>query len=138
MHERPLHGYTVLLIEDNDDFREVFRLRLESLGAHVLVVADGLAGLGQMARPPLPNAVLCDLTMPTMDGLEFARRVRLDPRYRRVLLVAVTGSDSDADVLQTWRAGFDAHLVKPVSDEALGALARRVEGDFTAEWPPSA
>jgi CheY-like chemotaxis protein len=138
MPERPLRERTILLIEDDDDSREVFRLRLESLGAHVLVAADGLAGLWQMAGQPFANAVLCDLTMPIMDGPEFARRVRLDPRYRRVLLVAVTGRGSDADVLQTWRAGFDAHLVKPVSDEALRAFARRVAGGVSAQSPSCA
>jgi two-component system, chemotaxis family, CheB/CheR fusion protein len=138
MREHSLRDRTILVIEDDDDFREVFRLRLESLGAHVRVAADGLEGLRQMARPPLPNAVLCDVTMPIMDGLEFARRVRLDPRYRRVLLVAVTGWGRYADVLQTWHAGFDAHLVKPVSDEALRAFARRVVGDVSAESPPGA
>ncbi len=71
------------------------------------------------------DAVLCDLTMPIMSGLEFARRVRRNPRFRRIPLVAVTGRQEQEDFLQTWDAGFDAHLVKPVTVEMLQSLARR-------------
>jgi CheY-like chemotaxis protein len=72
------------------------------------------------------DVVFCGVTMPIMDGIEFACRMRQHSRYRRMLLVAVTGRDSQADIYRTWNAGFDAHLVKPVTVEALRAIARRL------------
>jgi CheY-like chemotaxis protein len=91
-----------------------------------MVAAQGRDGLRHLAER-VPDAVLCDHTMPEMDGLEFATRMRANPQYRRVLLVAVTGRARDADVLETFSAGSDAHLVKPVTVEILAGLARRVD-----------
>jgi CheY-like chemotaxis protein len=121
----PLRGCTILVVEDDDEVRNVARRLLESLGAYVVVAENGRDGLNRLATIR-PDAVLCDLSMPVMDGLEFARRVRQDPRYRQVLLFAVTGWQDQADFLRTWEAGFDAHLVKPVTVEMLQALARRL------------
>jgi CheY-like chemotaxis protein len=76
--------------------------------------------------------------MPIMDGLEFARRMRQDPRYQRVLLVALTARGGDKAVLQTWNGGFDAHLVKPVTIEALRTIAQRLSGPSAADTSPGA
>jgi CheY-like chemotaxis protein len=123
--ERLLRGSTILVVDDDAEASNVARRLLESLGARVVVAGNGLEGLNRLARAR-PNAVLCDLGMPVMDGLEFARQVRRDPRYRQVLLFALTGWQDPADFLRTWEAGFDAHLVKPVTMEMLHALARRL------------
>jgi two-component system CheB/CheR fusion protein len=137
MEESPLRGRTILVIEDDDDHREVIQRLLESLGARVMVAADGLEGLGELARRRA-DAIFCDLTMPIMDGIEFANRVRQLPRYRRVLLVAVTGRDAQADIFRTWHAGFDAHLVKPITLDALRAIARRLSDQSGAGAASSA
>jgi CheY-like chemotaxis protein len=113
------------VVEDDADARESLRRLLEALGARVLVAADGIDGLNRLAAIPI-DAVLCDLTMPIMDGLEFGRRVRQNPRFRRLLLVAVTGRQEPQDFLRTWDAGFDAHLVKPVTTEMLRSVAGRL------------
>jgi CheY-like chemotaxis protein len=137
MSESPLCGRTLLVIEDDDDHREIVRRLLESLGAHVVLAADGLEGLAQLERRP-PDAILCDLTMPIMDGLEFARRMRQDPRYRRVLLVALTGRGGSKAMSQTWIGGFDVHLVKPITIEALGTIAQRLSGGSPTDTEPRA
>lgn len=120
----PLRGRTILLIEDDDETREVTRRLLECMGARVAAAVDGFEGLMRL-ESLRPDTVLCDLAMPIMDGLEFARRMRQDPRHRRVLLIAITGRDSHADFLDTWAAGFDAHLVKPVTPEVVASIVRR-------------
>jgi CheY-like chemotaxis protein len=137
MRDDPLRDRVVLVIEDDDEYRDIIRRLVEFLGARVLTAADGLAGLRQMEPRP-PDLVLCDLTMPIMDGLTFARCVRNIPRYRRVLLVAVTARGAQRDLLETWRTGFDAHLVKPVTLEALRAIALRWSGPAAAESSPGA
>jgi CheY-like chemotaxis protein len=121
----------VLVIEDHDDTRALLVLLLTKLGARVLEAADGLKGLEQLVRWH-PAVVFCDLAMPIMSGLEFARRMRSNPRYHNVLLIAVTSRDSPGTIRETWQAGFDAHLVKPVTAEALAAVARRLAGSSDA------
>jgi two-component system CheB/CheR fusion protein len=133
----PLGRYTILVVEDDAETREVVRRLLELCGARVVVAADGLDGLDRL-ESVRPHAVLCDLGMPIMDGLEFARRVRRDPRYRRTLLVALTGRKEQADFLRTWDAGFDAHLAKPVTMEMLESIAKRLSGRFAARDAPGA
>lgn len=119
-----LRGWAILVVEDDVEARDLLRRLLELLGARVFVAENGFDGLERLATLSV-DAVLCDLAMPIMNGLEFARRVRRNPRFRRIPLVAVTGRQEQEDFLQTWDAGFDAHLVKPVTVEMLQSLARR-------------
>ena len=119
-----LRGCAILVVDDDVETADLLRRLLELLGARVFVAGNGFDGLERLASLPV-DVVLCDLTMPIMSGLEFARRVRRNPRFRRTPLVAVTGRQEQEDFLQTWDAGFDAHLVKPVTMEMLQSLARR-------------
>jgi PAS domain S-box-containing protein len=114
-------GRTILLIEDNDDTRESLRLLLESLGHHVLEAANGPHGLA-LALDHKPEVVLIDLGLPGMDGYEVAREVRLSPLGKTALLIAVTGYGQADDRRRSKEAGFDAHLVKPVSQSLLSTL----------------
>lgn len=133
----PLSGYTVLVVEDDPEAGDLARRLLELLGARAGTAGNGVEGLRRLAEMQ-PAMVLCDLTMPLMDGLEFARRVRRLPQYRRTLLVAVTGRQAHEDFLNTWAAGFDAHLVKPVTLEMLRALARRLNQRAADQRQPGA
>ena len=72
-----------------------------------------------------PDLILCDLQMPVLDGFGFIRRLRRDPRFRRILTFAVSGLGGPLDITMTRAAGFDGHIVKPVSAEALGRLLDR-------------
>ena len=132
-----MRGSTILVVDDDVDASDVVRRLLESLGARVVVAENGREGLSRLANTP-SHAVLCDLEMPIMDGLEFARRVRRDPRYRQVLLFALTGWQAEADFRRTWEAGFDAHLVKPVTMEMLHSLARRLSDRAVRTEQPGA
>jgi CheY-like chemotaxis protein len=119
----PLRGVTVLVVEDDPDSRETTGLLLQHLGARVVTVENGDRGLAAVLLHQ-PDLVLVDLVMPEMDGFEFARRIRSDPKYRGVRLVALTGLRDEASVLKTWSLGFDGHLTKPVTEEGLDLLSR--------------
>ena len=126
MNPRPvLHARTILVLEDDVAALETMRRRLEAHGADVMIATNGVDGLTELARRP-PDAILCDLTMPAMDGLEFGRRLRSQPRYQQVLLIAVTGLNRLADLTDTWLVGFDGHIAKPVTPATFSALVARI------------
>jgi len=74
----------------------------------------------------LPQAVFCDLGMPGMNGYEFATRLRQDRRFANALLVALTGWSAEEDKERSRAAGFDGHLTKPASVNAVAALLARL------------
>jgi CheY-like chemotaxis protein len=108
----------VLVIEDNADAADSLREVLE-LDKHVVEVAySGREGL-EKAHAFHPDVVLCDIGLPEMDGYEVARRMRADAELDRVALVAVSGYAQPEDVAAAKDAGFEVHLAKPPSLEAL-------------------
>jgi PAS domain S-box-containing protein len=108
----------VLVIEDNEDAANSLREVLE-LGEHVVDVAyTGREGI-EKAQAFHPDVVLCDIGLPGMDGYEVARTMRADPELSRVALVAVSGYAQPEDVETAREAGFDGHLAKPPSIDAL-------------------
>jgi len=109
---------TILLIEDNDDGREMMATMLESFGYPVLQAHDGLEGV-RIAGAQLPDVALVDIGLPGIDGYEVARRLRADPHTREIRLIALTGYGLAEDQRRVLDAGFDLHLVKPVELEAL-------------------
>jgi signal transduction histidine kinase len=115
----------ILLIEDNADARESLRMVLENAGHDLLEAADGESGV-ERAISQRPQLALVDIGLPGIDGCEVAKRIRsVDPSIR---LVALTGYGRDEDLAASRAAGFDAHLVKPVSVEQLGVLIEELLG----------
>ena len=74
------------------------------------------------ARDGHHAAILMDIRMPEMNGLDVARRIRADPRSSKVLLLALSGSGELEDRRAALAAGFDHHLVKPVDSDLLRKL----------------
>ena len=112
----------VLLIEDNEDGREMMATMLDVYGYPVLQSADGLDGV-QQALSRLPSVALVDIGLPGIDGYEVARRLRANPDTQAMRLIALTGYGLAEDQRRVLEAGFDMHLVKPVDiAQLLGAL----------------
>ncbi|MDK6077723.1 response regulator [Massilia varians] len=113
----------VLLIEDNEDGREMMATMLAAHGFPVDTAADGLQGVAA-ALAGRPAAALVDIGLPGIDGYEVARRLRRDPATSHIRLIALTGYGLAEDKRRVMEAGFDQHLVKPVGmDQLLEALA---------------
>jgi CheY-like chemotaxis protein len=108
----------VLLIEDNEDGREMMALMLEAKDYRVECAGDGIDGL-RLAAEHHPDIALVDIGLPGIDGYEVARRMRSDPATAMVRLVALTGYGQESDRARALDAGFDAHLVKPVDLDLL-------------------
>ncbi|NIA52774.1 response regulator [Massilia sp. TW-1] len=119
---------TVLLIEDNDDGREMMAAMLGTFGYPVLQAGDGLEGV-RMACAHMPDVALVDIGLPGIDGYEVARRLRQEAATSGVRLIALTGYGLAEDQRRVLEAGFDMHLVKPVElntllDQLAGVTAR--------------
>jgi CheY-like chemotaxis protein len=113
---------TVLLIEDNDDGREMMATMLGSYGYPVLQARDGLEGV-KLAASELPDVALVDIGLPGIDGYEVARRLRKEAATAGIRLIALTGYGLAEDQRRVLEAGFDLHMVKPVD---LGTLLARL------------
>jgi PAS domain S-box-containing protein len=108
----------VLVVDDNVDAARTLQALLRELGHDVEVAHDGGSALAA-ARERRPEVVLLDLNMPDMDGVELARTLRRQPGFHEVRFAAVTGLGQEADRRRTREAGFDVHLVKPLSPDDL-------------------
>jgi signal transduction histidine kinase len=104
---------TVLLIEDNDDGREMMATMLGSYGYPVLQARDGLEGV-KLATEGMPDVALVDIGLPGIDGYEVARRLRQEAATSTIRLIALTGYGLAEDQRRVLEAGFDLHMVKPV------------------------
>jgi CheY-like chemotaxis protein len=115
----------VLVVEDDDESRGVFLAMLRRLfGVFAQGARDGEEGL-QALFAVHPHLILCDLQMPRLDGFGFVRRLRGDPKFGRTLTIAVTGLGHPIDVAAAREAGFDGHVVKPLTASTLARLLDR-------------
>jgi len=114
--QRPMR---VLVIDDNVDAANSLCLLLQSMGHTVRAVYDGPSGIA-MAQEFMPEVVMLDIGMPVMSGYDVARALRASAS--RYVIVAVTGWGHEAAKRQSREAGFDHHLVKPVSEAQLAEV----------------
>ena len=119
----PLIAREILIVDDAPSASFVLGKLLERLGQRPHIVASGQAALDRI-QVSIPDMVISDIAMPHMDGFELARRLRQDPCMNNCTLVALTGYGQDRDRQLTNEAGFDRHLVKPVSLDSLEQLLR--------------
>jgi signal transduction histidine kinase/DNA-binding response OmpR family regulator len=116
----------ILIIEDNRDAAESLKTLLRLIGHEAEVAYDGAAGV-KLAAEFQPDAVLCDIGLPgEFDGYRVALSLRQDAQFASTYLVATTGYDREEDRSQSRRAGFNAHLTKPVSLTDLQRLLSEV------------
>lgn len=118
--DRPL----ILLIEDDPDAIVMISDYLENAGYRVLAARDGSAGLEQALRNP-PSLILMDIQMPHMDGLEVTRRLRADPQFRSVPILALTALAMPGDRERCLAAGATDYITKPVSLKKLAELIEK-------------
>jgi signal transduction histidine kinase len=111
----------ILIVEDNDDARDMLRSMLSLWGHEVEEARDAEEALGRLAQWR-PDMALVDIGLPRRDGYELARDIRSGNETRDVFLVAVTGYGQPEDHGRAMDAGFDAHLVKPVDPDRLAAV----------------
>ena len=117
--DRPL----ILLIEDTKEVTLMIKDYLEMAGYQVLTASDGLSGI-EHAQRSHPALILMDIQMPNMDGMEATRRLRAEPEFRAVPIIALTALAMRGDRERCLAAGATDYLAKPVS---LKKLAQMIE-----------
>jgi two-component system CheB/CheR fusion protein len=115
----------VLIVDDNADSAETLAMLLSHAGHRVETAADGPSALAS-ALEIRPDVIVLDIGLPGMTGYEVAQRLRAEPSMASTFLIALTGYGRPEDAQLAQAAGFDVHLVKPVSPRVLlDLLAQR-------------
>jgi CheY-like chemotaxis protein len=113
----------ILVAEDNPLNRELLREILESESYEVIEAENGQEALAKLNKT-LPDLILLDINMPTMDGFAVIRAIREDPRWDRIPVLAVTAYAMRHDRVRVLAAGFDGYLAKPIESSAvIGAIS---------------
>jgi PAS domain S-box-containing protein len=110
----------LLIVDDNEDAALSLGQLLRLAGFEVDIQVDGLEALHH-AQQHAPDVAILDIGLPGIDGYELARRLRATPSLAHVRLIALTGYGLPADHARSEAAGFDRHLVKPVTPETIAA-----------------
>jgi DNA-binding response OmpR family regulator len=123
---------TILVADDDDNFRELVAVILDGAGYRVLTARDGQEGWEMIVAQGADMAVL-DLNMPRLDGLELTRRIRADAGRRGMPILMLTIRALVEDQLGGYEHGADDYMTKPFDGEMLAArvksLERRILGD---------
>jgi two-component system phosphate regulon response regulator PhoB len=127
----------ILIIEDERALTEVLTYNLQREGYETIVVHDGQEGL-RKAHALLPDLILLDLMLPTMDGLEVCRELRAGEHTRHIPIIMLTAKTEETDQVVGFSLGADDYVTKPFSVKVLvqriKALQRRAEaGNEPAE-----
>ena len=117
----PLKGMRVMVVDDYPAIRDAMELMLSMKGLVVETAAGGSAALLRL-QAFAPEAVLLDLRMPGMSGIELAANIRSTPALAGLRLIAMSGDGLGENRSEMLTAGFDAHLIKPVQTADLLAL----------------
>ncbi|MDC7825006.1 PAS domain S-box protein [Pseudomonas sp. BLCC-B13] len=133
---RRLQGLRLLVVEDNMLNRQVAAELLAGEGAQVSLAEDGLEGVARVQNEqPLFDAVLMDIQMPGIDGLEAARRIRQLPGMLDLPIIAMTANASGADRDACLQAGMNDHVAKPIDLQQLVATLLHWTGRPTPSEP---
>jgi len=126
----------ILLAEDNPKDVELTLTALEEhhLANEVIVVSDGAEALDYLYRrgkfalrdDTNPAVVLLDLKMPKVDGLEVLRTVKADDRMKKIPVVILTSSREESDLVESYKLGVNAYVVKPVDFQQFVAAVKEL------------
>ncbi len=118
----------ILVVEDEEDIRELVRYNLERAGYHCVCVESGTEAL-ELFPKELPALVLLDLMLPGIDGFEVCATLKNDPCSAKTPIVMLTARDSERDIVRGLELGADDYVTKPFSPKVLvarvGAVLRR-------------
>jgi DNA-binding response OmpR family regulator len=116
---------TILVVDDEEDIRELVTLNLRREGYGVVTCETGEQALKQVSTK-MPDAIILDLMLPGIDGLEVCRRLKADPKTCQVVIVMLTAKGEEVDIVTGLELGADDYVTKPFSGKVLVARVRRL------------
>lgn len=111
--------HTVLIIDDNQDVRNYIRLLLQQQ-YDILEAENGLEGL-KLAVKYVPDAIICDVMMPVMDGMECCRKLKAEMQTSHIPVIMLTAYTMDEQKVKGYECGADSYLTKPFNGKILKA-----------------
>ena len=114
----------ILVVEDQEDLREIARFALEGAGYEVVEAATGAEGIAK-AETEHPDLVLMDIQLPLIDGYECTRRIKALPGMARTTVIAASSFAMKGDEERARAAGCDGYVTKPYSPRQLVDLIRQ-------------
>ncbi len=129
----------ILVVDDEEDIRELVRYNLERAGYACLCAETGTEALEEV-RKELPGLVLLDLMLPGLDGFELCAMLKNDPHTARIPIVMLSARGSERDIVRGLELGADDYVTKPFSPKILvarvGAVLRRQAPEEEGESAP--
>ncbi len=113
----------ILVVEDQEDNRQILRDLLGSVDYEMIEAGDGEAGVAA-AKAERPDLILMDIQLPVMDGYEATRRIKADPDLKNIPVIVVTSYALSGDEAKARAAGCDSYVTKPYSPRQLLAKIR--------------
>jgi CheY-like chemotaxis protein len=120
-----LRGLQVLIVDDEGDNAEFLRRVFDHFGAQVVIAEDGSKALVALQTQPF-SLLLCDLSMPNLDGWQLHERIKHEPAFTQLPVIAITAHALRADQQRGLQGGFAAYVIKPIVD--VPAFLTLVEG----------
>src|SRR5262249_55247932 len=120
-----MEGKKILVVEDNEDTREILLYRLQSMGDYQVMLASNGREALEMATKSRPDLVIMDLKMPVMDGWEATKALRQTAWGKDLPVIALTAQAMERDEEKALSAGCSDYIAKPIMDYAV--LKRKIE-----------
>jgi two-component system, OmpR family, alkaline phosphatase synthesis response regulator PhoP len=118
----------ILIVDDEEDIREILRYNLQKEGFLVTVVENGQSCLNFLEKEK-PDLILLDVMMPGMDGIEVCERIRTNPKFKDTMICFLTARSEDYSQIAGLEAGGDDYISKPIKPKLLvsriNAILRR-------------
>lgn len=116
---------TILVVDDSGSFRTVVKLALQKAGYSVVEAVDGQDAVDKLSSSR-PNLIVCDVNMPRMDGLSFARHVKASPSHKFTPMIMLTTESQDEKKAEGRAAGVRAWITKPFQPSQLVDAVNRL------------
>ena len=115
----------ILIIDDDEAYCSMIKIRLESIGYETYTAHDGLDGFN-LAKREMPDLILLDLMLPSMDGHKICRLIKFDKRFKNIPVIMLTSRDLEKDCDIAKRNGADAFIVKTTKSKILLDVIRQL------------
>ena len=116
--QMPKNHPKIMIIDDERDFADMLKTRLEHHGYNVLALSDAKYVIREL-HSFVPDVILLDLLMPGAGGLDAAEMLNSDPAGANIPIIVISGLSKDADKVKAYKLGIADYLVKPIDTDAL-------------------